>query len=293
MCPGCGSALGEQGEMLVCIGCRHEYDVKGGIPVLYPSTLDLSHLHSEEHLAVMMKTKPSTGKDAFSAEQWRDSKKEFWSMVRELLHPPPADIVNIGCGCDSSFKSFEDLGYRFVNFDIVHNTLASLQDEQGAKRCVAGDVGHLPFLPESFDFLVCIDVIHHECDNLEGILRSFRTLLKPGGILFLQDPNAWGMIQIWKSVLMPRSLHRFLRSTYHTLKRHTHKPADYEFSTSVWAVKKLLADLGFSDIVLRPNYAYPRISPTIYKIYSALARNGYFSRYHNFNYTITAVKDDG
>lgn len=291
-CPDCGGVLGDRGDKLECSTCRHEYGIDNGIPILYPSALDVSHLQGEQKLAGMMKTKKTGSRAQFSSKQWRESNKEFWSMVQDRLSPAPARIVNLGCGYDTNFKSFEDADYQFINFDIVCDMLQTLQNEHGARRCVAGDIGHLPFRDSAFDCLVCVDVIHHECDNLEVILRSFRKLLKPGGVLFLQDPNAWGMFQIWKSVMMPRPLHRFLRSTYHALKRSTHMPATYEFSTSVWAVKRLLTDIGFSKIVVHPNNAYPCIGPAGYRLYSPLARSGYFSRYHNYHYTLTAVRGD-
>jgi len=292
-CPDCGGALEELGDKLRCGSCGREYDIKSGIPILFPRAMDLSHLEAEEELADQMKT-GLTGKAAdFLTKQWDESKVEFWSMVRDRLSPAPATIANIGCGRDARSKALEDAGYRFINLDIIHDSLLMLQDQDGAKRCVVGDICHLPFQPGSLDYLVCIDVIHHECDGLEPILASFKKLLKPGGILFLQDPNSWGMYQIWKSVMMPRFLHRMLRSAYHKMKRSTHQPAEYEFPTSVWAVKRMLRDLGFVKIVAHPHKAYPRTGPVGHRFYSLLARIDWIGRYHNYHYTITAVRDDG
>ncbi len=68
--------------------------------------------------------------------------------------------------------------------------LYTLKRDSGAKFCVVGDVRHLPFKKNQFDYLVCIDVIHHEYDQLKRLINSFKNLLKTGGMLFLEDPNA-------------------------------------------------------------------------------------------------------
>ena len=88
----------------------------------------------------------------------------------------------------------------FINFDLVYKMLSSLKDEYGAKFCVAGDINRLPFKKASFDYVISIDVIHHENENLKSLIKSFADLLKVGGTLFLEDPNAWGMFQAPKSI---------------------------------------------------------------------------------------------
>jgi SAM-dependent methyltransferase len=203
----------------------------------------------------MMKRKPSSRKDEHNVRQWDRSKDEFWSMVKGEVEPPPGCIVNIGCGYDRRFVEFEKQGYLFVNFDLV-----------------------------------CIDVIHHESEQLHGILAAFHALLKPGGRLFLEDPNAWGMFQMAKSILLPRPVYRLLRSTYHHVKRSSHRPAEYEFPTSVWKVRKLLREVGFSGIRLHPNESYPCVGPSAYAAYRVFRKIEYVKTYHNYHYMLSAEK---
>jgi SAM-dependent methyltransferase len=264
--------------------------VRSGIPLMYPATMDMEHLREEEDLARMMKLPVVSESEKFNREQWALSKKEFWGVVEREVKRSGQSFVNIGCGFDKSFKTIEDRGNLFVNFDMVSSMLEALCNESGAQSCVAGDINRLPFRKGHFDHVVSIDVIHHECDNLRPLLQSFRDLLKPGGTLFLEDPNAWGMFQAAKSVLLPRSLYRFLRSTYHRLKRSTHRPADYEFPTSVWQVMDLLKQLGFKDIKIYPHTAYPTIIPAAYRIYKLLSGTEYVRKYHNYHYMLSAVK---
>ncbi len=289
-CPVCGGNLAETGHQLECSSCNRGYEIRQGIPVLYPSTTDIEHLRDEEDLARMMKDPPTSRLDKFNLCQWDASKKEFWGMVEDMIESPPKAFINVGCGYDPRFSRFEQEGYTFVNFDIVFNTVYSLQQDLGAKSCVAGAVSNLPFKKESFDYLACIDVLHHEADRIFPILESFRGLLKPGGLLFLEDPNAWGMFQMAKSVFLPRPLYKFLRSTYHKVKRSRHRPRDYEFPTSVWRVKAMLEELSFDEITVYSNNAYPGIGETSYKFYKLLKTIEFVRKYHNFHYMLSAVR---
>jgi len=247
-------------------------------------------LHEEEKLAAMMKAPRQTPKERFSMSQWDFSKLEFWTMVQESIQLPPGSMINIGCGYDKNFSHLEQLGYTFINFDMIFDMLDNLQNNSGAKSCVAGDVNSLPFKKGIFDYVVSIDVIHHESKDLFATLQSFRDLLKPGGTLFLEDPNAWGMFQMAKSILLPRPLYIFLRSTYHRLKRSTHRPADYEFPTNVWHVMAMLDKLGFRDIKIHPNNAHPAISETKYRLYKLLSKFEYIRKFHNYHYMLSAIR---
>jgi uncharacterized protein len=288
-CPDCHANLSQVGSSLKCSGCQAVYEVANGIPILLPRNFDTAHLQEEESLSQMMKQKEAMASMAFNLSQWKRSKLEFWSMVRSQITGTSRRIVNIGCGYDLSFSGFDTDGHVFVNFDMVLDMLRSLRSQAGARCCVNGDLNSLPFKREAFDYVVSIDVIHHECERLGDLLASFRDLLKPGGMLFLEDPNAWGMFQMAKSVFLPRPVYRSLRSTYHSLRRSQHRPADYEFPTDAWKVKHILKDLGFEHIRLYPHSAYPTISRLSYGLYRALSWSPYVRTYHNYHYMLSAA----
>ncbi|MGH7841237.1 MAG: class I SAM-dependent methyltransferase [Candidatus Binataceae bacterium] len=290
MCPMCGSDLAEFMNSLRCTQCSREYEIRKGIPLLYPAGMDIAHLHEEENLAVMMKSDKLNSKEQFISSQWKFSKREFWSVIESNIQEPPRTFINIGCGYDESFSKIEKLGNMFVNFDMVYAMLISLQSNVGAKSCVCGDINKLPFKKGLFDYVISIDVIHHEPDNVLAILETFRDLLKHGGTLFLEDPNAWGMFQMVKSIFMPKPLYRYLRSTYHRIKRSSHRPADYEFPTNVWHITSMLDKLGFKDIKIHPHNAYPSIGETSYRFYKLFSRFEFIRKFHNYHYMISATK---
>lgn len=290
-CPDCGGELSESSARLKCCSCSAEYKIRQGIPLLYSKNTDFAHLHEEEHLATMMKSPRLNAKEKFSAAQWDASKQEFWSTVQNAVEQSPKAFINIGCGYDERFREVEQRGNTFVNFDMIYDMLFDLQGRVSARSCVAGDINHLPFKKSAFDYVISIDVVHHENENLLELLQSFRDLLKPGGTLFLEDPNAWGLFQMSKSIFLPRPFYRFLRSRYHQLRRSEHRPADYEFPTNVWSVMSMLKQLGFREIKAYPHTAYPCIGEASYGVYRLLSGFDFVRKYHNYHYMLSATRD--
>ncbi len=289
-CPQCGGDLIEDSTSLYCNQCSSKFEVMRGIPLLYPSGMDPVHLYEEENLAAMTKSDRLTPKEKFSAAQWEFSKQEFWSMVERNIQPPSKAFINIGCGYDNNFSKIQNMGNTFINFDMVYKMLFELQDKFKAKSCVAGDITNLPFKKGKLDYVISIDVLHHESEKLTAILVSFRDLLKNGGILFLEDPNAWGIFQMAKSIFLPIPVYRRLRSIYHRIRKSSHRPADYESPTNVWGVVAILKKLGFEDIKVYPHIAYPCISKTSYQLYKALSTFDFIRKFHNYHYMISATK---
>lgn len=289
-CPDCESDLKPQSSELKCTQCHQIFEIREGIPCLFPATVDKAHLHEEESLAEMMQHDPHNKKETLSREQWKLSKIDFWGMVMQNVSGSNKKFINIGCGFDTHFKKIEEAGHTFVNFDLIYKMLQSLQEKQNAKSCIAGDINKMPFKKGAFDYVISIDVIHHESEHLDDLLDTFASLLKPGGILFLEDPNAWGMFQLIKSIFMPRWLYRFLRSMYHKLKKSTHHPADYEFPTNVWKVKKMLKDRGFEQIHVYPQNAYPTVGGLAFKVYQMFSWAGFVKTYMNYHYMLSAAK---
>jgi SAM-dependent methyltransferase len=276
-------------ESLLCAACGRSFGVRKGVPRLYPDDIDRAHIEEEEKLAELMATHTPSGREILYEAQWAESKKEFWGFVKERASGGNLSILNAGCGIDGGFFDLEGAG-TLVAFDLMPSLLERLGAMYGSKHNVAGAVQALPFREGSFDCICCVDLVHHEPERLPDIIRSFHRVLKPGGALFLEDINAWGLFQFWKSIFLPAPVHGALRSAYHAARRSPHRPADYEFPTSVWRVKKLLAGAGFMEIEAVPQRAYPNTGPAGLAVYRALSRFDRVRRYHNFHYMLFAVK---
>jgi SAM-dependent methyltransferase len=289
-CPVCASAVSEKTDrILVCSSCEREFKTENAILLFYPDKFDKIHFEEEIKLAKEMKKADETERERISRQQWELSKNEFWAIVKKEIGQSPTSLINIGCGYDDNFKYFQDRQDFFVNFDLVPGILEDLKNK-GAKNCVAGDINHLPFSENSFDNLVCIDVIHHESKRLEEVLNSFKNILKPDGKIFLEDVNAWGLFQFYKSIFMPRPLHGLLRSVYHRMKKTAHQPADYEFPTNPFRVKKILEEIGFEEVKFYPLDSYPERGRLLLIIYKVLKILPFIRIFNNFHYCLSAKK---
>ncbi len=285
-CPRCGGELGHGKYSLNCFSCGTSYEVRGGIPVLMPEGIDIEHLAEEEKLGEIMTDEPASAKDTRSEEQWELSKIEYWDFVRERVGTGKT-IANIGCGVDTGFLELA-ADNTVVAFDLMCPLLEKLRDGHGSALNVAGAVHALPFRNAAFDAICCIDLIHHEPDRLAAIFASFARILRPDGILFLEDINAWGLLQFWKSKMMPRRLHGALRDGWHRMKRSKHRPAPYEFPTDVFKSMQMLSKSGFEDVEAVPLKSYPNTGKAGLALYGKMSAAERVRRYHNFHYMIYA-----
>jgi 2-polyprenyl-3-methyl-5-hydroxy-6-metoxy-1,4-benzoquinol methylase len=289
-CPECGGDLLAVGSCLRCSGCGFQYALsEQGIPLLYPRDLDRVHLDQEERLAKMMIRSAESMQAKAEAEEWRRSKVDFWRLVMQRLSAPPKRIIYLGCGYDVSFRQFQELGYTFVNCDLVSTMLHTLKTNFGASHCVAGDISKPPFKKQTFDYVVVIDVLHHQERKVHEVLGRITPLLKPGGTIFLQEPNAWGLFQFWKSILLPKPVYRLLRHHWHTLRKCNHHPADYEFAMTIGSVKRALQRLGVCSLEVHEHSSYPCVSRMCLTLWRTVMVSRYVRTFHNYHWTISGT----
>lgn len=120
------------------------------------------------------------------------------------LDPRPADTV-LDAGCGDGF-------YLHLISQLTKAKLVGLDDNPKALalarhyvpnphlNLVLGDVMHMPFKSNSFQKIICSEVLEHLPDDVAG-LKEFKRVLKPGGTVaitvpshnypFLWDPVNW------------------------------------------------------------------------------------------------------
>ncbi|NWK96627.1 hypothetical protein DM806_13340 [Sphingobium lactosutens] len=114
-------------------------------------------------------------------------------FIMTLLPPPPARILDLGCGGGWTSIFFAKRGYEVVGQDIAPDMI-DLARENCARHGLSarlsflcGDFESLD-LDGSFDAAIFFDSLHHAEDELLAIGSAYKAL-KPGGALITHEPG--------------------------------------------------------------------------------------------------------
>lgn len=129
----------------------------------------------------------------------------FWQRVRvvieELEKERPQKILDFGCGVDTLFLFFRELGisqvlaydssveaYKGAKFFIEKNKIENIY-------LIEPDVGLLNIKNNSLDSITALDVLEHIPD-LAVVLANFNRMLKNGGTLYVSGPTESFLYQL-------------------------------------------------------------------------------------------------
>lgn len=118
--------------------------------------------------------------------------------VAEMPANPTAAILELGCGAGGTGALALRQGKAGTYVGIEMFEPMALEARKVLTTVHVGNVEamDLPYAPETFDALVCSEVLEHLADP-EATLRKLVPLLKPGGRVYASVPN----LAHWKIVL--------------------------------------------------------------------------------------------
>ncbi|WXG39934.1 MAG: methyltransferase domain-containing protein [Candidatus Freyarchaeum deiterrae] len=107
-------------------------------------------------------------------------------------------ILDLGCGAGGVCVSFANRNNMVIGLDLdkklINLTKVNVSDSEdhfppkgGVSETLASGTD-LPFEDETFDLVLCNDVIEH-LDKQEELIREIYRVLKEGGYLYLTTPN--------------------------------------------------------------------------------------------------------
>ena len=110
--------------------------------------------------------------------------------------PHDAAMLDVGCGNAALARLLTESGYRSLSgCDWIAEAEVAWPNAGGTYRRVDLNAeGLAPFADDSFDVVICSDVIEH-LENASLMLREIRRVLRPGGLAVVTLPNAFNLVE--------------------------------------------------------------------------------------------------
>jgi len=147
------------------------------------------------------------------------SHKQFLIVFSNLDFNFPSNkplALDIGCSSGRYVIGLKNKGFDAIGIDTAIIPLKYASERIDAKL-IRANVIDLPFKRESFDLVVCIELLHHfEDEVLEEVLEEISAVIKPGGMFVFDvknkmNPVVWYKYKKEDSVeftLKARTIHR-------------------------------------------------------------------------------------
>lgn len=102
-------------------------------------------------------------------------------------------VLDIGCSWGGSSYYFMKLVNRIVGVDIDRDSMKDAKEILGKNYYkfapICSDATCLPFKEETFDIVMCIEIIEHITED-KLFIKELHRVLKKGGYLYLTTPNS-------------------------------------------------------------------------------------------------------
>lgn len=138
-------------------------------------------------------------------------------LLKELDPNPNDKILDVGCGDGYYLYLLSNLGkFNLAGIDSDKKALiaASKQVKNKSMKLISGDIMSMPFKDESFDKIVCSEVLEHLRDDKNALIEMKR-VLKKNGILCITVPH-WNYPFFWDPVnyLLQRGLKTHVKNGF-------------------------------------------------------------------------------
>jgi 2-polyprenyl-3-methyl-5-hydroxy-6-metoxy-1,4-benzoquinol methylase len=140
---------------------------------------------------------------------------EYKNPTRTWLHTKRRDLIiakvrqyatgkRVGKALDVGFGSgvylpvLTELFKEVVGLDskeCMVRHAGPLMEQYPHLQTVAGDITNCQMPSDSFDLIVCSEVVEHIADSQKATDEMYR-VLKPGGILILSTPQRWSLLEL-------------------------------------------------------------------------------------------------
>lgn len=114
---------------------------------------------------------------------WYRARREILADVIDRQVPPGSDLIDFGCGTGGTAELLSERGHRVLAADIAETALEACR----ARGLATINLKTQRLREDCTDCILAGDVLEHVEDDL-GLLFTFRTALRPGGVLVITVP---------------------------------------------------------------------------------------------------------
>ena len=161
---------------------------------------------SYKDLSIKEFTKAAAMYEADNAGIYETCKEDYPEIVEILKEHEFDTLLDAGCGPAPLLALLSEIypDKHFTGLDLTPAMIDMAKKKNIPNaEFIVGDCENLPFPENSFDVIVCCESFHHY-PNPQNFFNSVYRCLKPGGILFLRDYAAGGIVA-WMAnhIMMP------------------------------------------------------------------------------------------
>ncbi len=154
-------------------------------------------------------------------------------------------ILDAGCSTGANLSFFKQYGW-VCGLDFYREALRLCPSYDSA-RVIQADANNLPFLPESYDLIVALDLLEHLRDDTKP-LSEFNYVLKQNGYLIITVPA-----------------YKFLWSDFDILSSHFKRYALKELKQGIEKAGFEIKKITYFNCLLFPAFLIDRLTKKIFK----------------------------
>ena len=134
---------------------------------------------------------------AYRSDDATEGQYADWLDLLETRVPPPAKVLDLGCGCGVPVARRLAPRYQVIGVDLSSVQISRARVVVPTATFVCADMTALEFPEASFDAVVCLyAIIHLPLAEQPGLIVNLGRWLRPGGVLIATvGHHAWSGIE--------------------------------------------------------------------------------------------------
>jgi len=113
---------------------------------------------------------------------------ELKEVLKFLSRVSDKKVLDVGCGKGKISRKLKDLGFDVIGIEPSIELIKIARKNNPDIKFIQASATNLPFEKETFDFLICIEVLEHIPDTKKAIKEMIRVLKLNGKVLII-DKN--------------------------------------------------------------------------------------------------------